>query len=159
MDTQFIAAAGTYLVMSKLALNEIHASCTFGNAPNIDILASSSDGAKSIAIQVKTAYHARRLKGRGEERKLHHLEFTLGHKAAKTNFKNLFFAFVDLDQDWDESPTVYIIPSKFIYEYHEGWVDDVSWLRFHPEIGEVEQFKENWSLIKKALKHKIKTSP
>jgi hypothetical protein len=151
MDNQFISAAGTYFVMSQLALNEIHASCTFGNAPSVDILASSADGGKSIAIQVKTALSAKRLRGRGEEKKPHHLEWNLGYKAAKMNKENLFFAFVDLDQDWDESPIVYIIPSKNIYDYCEKWVDNVSWVRFHPEIDEVEQFKENWNLIKQAL--------
>jgi hypothetical protein len=151
MNGQFISTAGTYHVMSRLALNEIHASCTFGNAPNVDILASSADGAKSISIQVKTAYDAKRTRGRGADKKLHHLEFTLGHKAAKTDLDNLFFAFVDLDQGWDETPIVYIIPSKFIYEFFEGWSDNVIWLRFHPEVDEIEEFKENWDLIKKAL--------
>ena len=60
MNGAFISAAGTYLVMSKLAINEIHASCTFGNAPIVDIIACSSDGSKSISIQVKTAFKAKR---------------------------------------------------------------------------------------------------
>jgi|HubBroStandDraft_2_1064218.scaffolds.fasta_scaffold2089818_2 hypothetical protein len=68
MNSQFISTAGTYLVMSKLAINEIHASCTHGNAPNVDILACSADGSKSIAIQVKTASDAKRLRGRGAEK-------------------------------------------------------------------------------------------
>lgn len=151
MNGQFISAAGTYFVMSRLAMNEIHASCTFGNAPNVDILVCSADGRKSISIQVKTAYDAKRLQGRGEEKKLHHLEWNLGYKAAKTDLANLFFAFVDLDQDWDESPIVYIIPSKFICGYCSDWVDEVSWVRFHPKIDEIEEYKENWELIIQAL--------
>ena len=153
MNGAFISAAGTSLVMSKLAINEIHASCTFGNAPIVDIIACSADGTKSITIQVKTAFEPKRTRGRGKEKKLHHLEFTLGHKAAKYNSENLFFAFVDLDQEWNEipNPTIYIIPSNFIYNYHKDWADDVSWLRFHPEINEIEEFKENWEIIKRAL--------
>jgi hypothetical protein len=143
--------------MSKLAINEIHASCTFGNAPIVDIIACSSDGSKSISIQVKTAFEAKRTRGRGKDKKLHHLEFTLGHKAAIYNSENLFFAFVDLDQDWSEipNPTVYIIPSTFIFNYHKGWSEDLSWLRFHPEIGEINQFKDNWGIIKSALNNII----
>jgi hypothetical protein len=68
MNGQFISAVGKYYVMSKLALNEIHASCTFGNAPNVEILASSANGAKSISIQVKTAEYAKRWRGRGDEK-------------------------------------------------------------------------------------------
>jgi hypothetical protein len=158
MNGQFISTAGTYFVMSKLALNGIHASCTHGNAPNVDILASSSDGAKSISIQVKTAEEAKRTRGRGEEKKLHHLEFNLGRKAATTNLKNLFFAFVDLDQDYDELPIVYLIPSNFIYEHWKDEVDDYSWIRFHPPIEMVEKFKENWDLIKEALSDDKKSS-
>ena len=150
MNGQFISAAGTYFVMSRLAMNEIHASCTFGNAPNVDLLACSADGAKSISIQVKTAEYAKRWQGRGDKKVLHHLEWNLGRNAAKTFLENLFFALVDLDED-EESPTVYIIPSKFIYEFCEDWVDKVSWVRFHPEVTEIKEFKENWDLIKKAL--------
>ena len=150
MNGQFISTAGTYFVMSKLAMNEIHASCTFGNAPAVDILVSSADGAKSIAIQVKTAEYAKRWRGRGEAKHFHHLEWNLGGKAAKTSLPNLFFAFVDLDED-QEAPTDYIIPSKFIFEFCKDWVDEVSWVRFHPEVDDIEEFKENWDLIKNAL--------
>lgn len=151
MNGQFIATAGTYHVMSKLSIKGVHASCTFGNATNVDILASSEDGSKLISIQVKTAIEAKGTRGRGEERKLHHLEFNLGHKAAKANFENLFFAFVDLDYDYEQIPVVYIIPSKFIYEYHKDWVDDIKWARFHIKIEEITPFRENWELIKSAL--------
>ena len=155
MNGEFISTAGTYFVMSKLAINEIHASCTFGNAPIVDILACSADGSKSISIQVKTAENAKRTRGRGKEKKLDHVEFNLGHKAAKYNSENLFFAFVDLDQDWSEvpTPTVYIIPSNFIFEYHKDWSDAVSWLRFHPKVEEIEKYKDNWDILKTALKN------
>jgi hypothetical protein len=66
LNSQFIAAAGTYFVMSRLSMNEIHASCTFGNAPSVDILASSADGSKSISIQVKSAIYAQRWRGKGD---------------------------------------------------------------------------------------------
>jgi hypothetical protein len=151
MDNQFVSTAGVYLVMSRLSLNGIHASCTYGNAPSVDILVTSADGSKSLAIQVKTALSAKRFKGRGVDRKIHHFEWNLGYKAAKSNKENLFFTFVDLDQDWDELPSIYIIPSKFIFEFCKLWVDDVSWVRFHPEIDEIDQFKENWNLIITAL--------
>jgi len=150
MNGQFISAAGTYYVMSQLAMNEIHASCTFGNAPNIDVLASSVDGAKSIAIQVKSSEYARRWRGRGGEEIVDHLEWDLGRNAAKKSLENLFFAFVDLEGD-DDYPNVYIIPSNFIYDFCKKWVDEVSRVRFHPSVVEVEQFKDNWALLKNAL--------
>jgi hypothetical protein len=151
MNSQFISTAGTYYVMHKLAMNEIHASCTFGNAPNVDILASSIDGSKSISIQVKTSSCAIRWKGRGQDKKPDHLEWNLGLKAAKTSLENLFFTFVDLDDDYDGGTVVYIVPSKFIFEYFEGWVDDLKWVRFHIPLNEILPFKENWEIVRKAL--------
>lgn len=150
MNSQFIAAAGTYFVMSRLSMNEIHASCTFGNSPAVDILASSADGSKSISIQVKSAIYAQRWRGKGDYQKVHHLEWALGKKAAKICSENLFFAFVDLKID-ENVPVVYIIPSKFIFDFCKEWVDVASWVRFHPEEIDIEEFKENWDLIKNAL--------
>src|SRR5947209_20547840 len=91
----FTGTAGVFYVMYQLAARGFHASCTMGNAPYIDILVSSEDGEKSLAIQVKTTEHAMRLRGRGKERKEHHVEFPLGRKAAKLNRRGVLFAFVD----------------------------------------------------------------
>ena len=62
-NNSLIGASGCFHVMSRLAYENIHASCTFGNAPVVDILASSVDGSKTISIQVKTANVARRTSG------------------------------------------------------------------------------------------------
>jgi hypothetical protein len=61
--SNFIAATGTYYVMACLSRECIHAACTFGNAPSVDIMASSVDGSKTISIQVKTSSYARTNKG------------------------------------------------------------------------------------------------
>lgn len=151
MNNQFISTAGTYYVMYKLAMNQIHASCTFGNAPHVDILASSIDGSKSVAIQVKSSTCAIRWRGRGKIKKVDHLEWNLGYSAAKTSFENLFFIFVDLEDDYSGGTTVYIAPSSFIFNYCKPWVDDVKWVRLHIPIIEMEPFKENWEIIKNAL--------
>jgi len=53
-DHQLLGAAGTYFVMSELSARGYQASCMFGNATHVDIMVRSSDGGRSIAIQVKT---------------------------------------------------------------------------------------------------------
>ena len=116
------------------------------------ILASSLDGSKSLAIQVKTSVCANRWIGRGTEKKVGRKEWNLGRKAAKTSFENLVFVFVDLEDDCDGETTSYIIPSSFIFEYCKAWVDEVPWVRFHIPINEIEPFKDNWDIISKALK-------
>lgn len=59
-------AAGVYHVASRLAYDGFHVSVTFGNAPFVDLLASSADGTATAAVQVKTTDYAGRTRGRGE---------------------------------------------------------------------------------------------
>src|SRR4051812_48833414 len=88
----FTGTAGVYYVMHKLAAEGIHASCTHGNAPNIDILVSSGDGHETVAIEVKTTESALRHKAKIPD----HLEFPLGKRAGKMSSPKVLIAFVDL---------------------------------------------------------------
>jgi hypothetical protein len=147
--SQLIGTAGTYYVMAQLAAGGYHASCTFGNAPRVDILVAAEDGHKSLSIQVKTARDARRLKNN----EVIQLQWTLGWKAAKQSYENLIYTFVDLKSlSLSEIPDVYIIPSGWVQEYCAPWVDEVKWVRFHVSPDEVELFKNKWNLIAEYLK-------
>ena len=149
---QLMGTGGVYYVMSQLALRQFHASCTFGNAPFVDILVGSSDGAKSVSLQVKTARDARRWKGRGAARALRELQWTLGRKLAKHACPGLFYAFVDLKGlDHSEVPDVYIVPSAWVKTHCASWVDRAKWVRLHVSLAKVEPFKNNWDQIARAL--------
>jgi len=153
MNSQLIGTGGTYYVMAQLALRGFHASCTFGNAPYVDVLVSAPDGHTTVSVQVKTAWYATRYKGRGEDRRPSELQWSLGYKAATTSSPNLFFAFVDLfGIEADTIPDVYIVPSKSIKSYCAPWVDKVSWVRLHIEYEDFQQFRNNWDILLKALK-------
>ncbi len=160
-NNSLIGASGCFYVMSKLAYENIHASCTFGNAPVVDILASSVDGSKTISIQVKTAHIARRTSGRGINKKYTDLDWPLSDKAVMQNSPNLFFTLVDL---WGENckedengniinwqPTVYVIPSKDLTKIclGMGWTSE--WWRLKIGIDIMEQYKDRWDLIKDVL--------
>ncbi len=41
---QFVAAAGQFYLAYGLAVREVNAALTLGNAPSVDVLASSTDG-------------------------------------------------------------------------------------------------------------------
>jgi len=162
--SQFIGAAGTYYVMARLAYERIHAACTFGNAPNVDILVSSSDGERSIAVQVKTAAYARRTLGRGKKKEVTSLDWVLKYKAVKKGHKDLFFIFVDL---WGEKykcseenqrlavwqPNIYVLPSMDLVEKCKDWNEN--YWRFQPEIGFIRQYEDRWDLIKMPCKRQI----
>jgi hypothetical protein len=140
--------------MSELSARGYHASCTFGNAPHVDILVSSSDGARSIAIQVKTTAWAKRWTGKRKEgKKLTQLQWYLGRKAAKANLKDLFVVFVDFDK-WSASPQTdcYVVPSAFIYEFCKSWIDSAKMVRLHISPADIERYRGAWDLIKDALK-------
>ncbi|NOH31692.1 hypothetical protein [Vibrio mediterranei] len=153
INSKLIGTAGEHYVAYKLSSMGYVAAIPREGAPTVDILACSVDASKVVSIQVKSTEWAKRDRGRGDNRKLHHLEFPLGHKAARYNNENLIFTFVDLNGlDWDEeAPDVYVVPSTFIYDFCKGWVDGAKMVRFHVRIDEASQFKNNWEPIRKAL--------
>ncbi len=146
--------AAVYYVMYQLAARGFHASCTHGNAPYLDILVSSEDGERVLALQVKTAGYATRARGRGEERKPAKLDFPLGFKASKLNRPNVWFAFVDLDGKSEASEVaVYLIPSSWLFEFCKEWIDTVPMARFQPTIEQVAQFRNAWDQIATVVGH------
>jgi hypothetical protein len=149
-ESRLTGTGGTYYVMSQLAIRGFHASCTFGNAPFVDVLVASPDGHETLSIQVKTAFEARRY---DRKKELKELQWTLGWKSAKQCHAKLFLAFVDLKSiSSAEMPDVYIIPSAWIRDYCAEWVDKVKWVRFHVDPTKIGRFKNNWEQISKALK-------
>ena len=63
----------------------------------------------------------------------------------------LFFALVDL-KEFEEIPDVFIVPSVVIYDYFDGGDPETKTrARYHPEIADVEKYKNNWDLLKTEL--------
>ncbi len=52
LESQLVGVAGEYLVAGELSLRGHIASITLRNSRGIDIIASSSDGSKSLTIRV-----------------------------------------------------------------------------------------------------------
>src|SRR6266404_5158080 len=115
MNKTLIAAAGEYFVAYKLScLGYLAAPVRLGS-PATDLLASTLDGGRTVAIQVKTTGWAERTRGRGDKKTPHHLEFPLGHAAVEQASDRLIFCFVDLRGNQpDISPDVYVVPATTI---------------------------------------------
>jgi hypothetical protein len=92
-----------------------------------------------------------RTRGRGEDKKPHHYEWDIGWSSAKVNHPHLFFALVDL-KNFQGLPDTFIVPSKLIFAYFEGG-DPETWhrARYHPLLEEVDQYKNNWDILREAL--------
>jgi hypothetical protein len=147
-----VGTAGVYFVASQLAAKGFHAAPTFGNAPSVDILVGLPDGAATLSIQVKTSMNAIRYRGRGGKREKHHYEWDLGTKSARLNRLGLFFAFVDLKKMDKDMPDVFIVPSSFIYDKFERYLEKKPTRpRWHPRIEEVEPFKNDWNSLRRYL--------
>ncbi len=146
--------AGVYHVASRLAAQGFHAAVTFGNAPSVDILVSQVEGAANLSIQVKTSRWALRTRGRGRQKQPHHYEWDVGERTANLRHPDLFFAFVDLKSGKEELPDVFIVPSQRVYEAFDNRYfksGEARRWRWHPLIKEIEQFRNNWSLLRDHL--------
>lgn len=150
-SSQLTGVAGVHYVAAYLAYLGFHAVPTTRNVAGPDLLVSDLSGSKALSLQVKTTIWAMRTRGRGDQKQPHHYEWDIGWGSAKINHPHLFFALVDL-KEFQELPDVFIVPSEVIFEYFKGG-DPETWrrARYHPEVGEIGQYKDNWDLLKKVL--------
>ncbi len=94
--------AGEYLVAAELTRRGLVASLTLKNTQGIDILTSSADGRKQVAIQVKCD------QGKGPG-------WMLGAKAEKLAAKSLFYVFVRLHDGG--IPDFHVVPSRIVAQF------------------------------------------
>lgn len=119
---QFTGTAGQFYVAYKLSVREINAAITLGNAPSVDLMASSSDGKRTVSIQVKTSRNAYRLKRYGHEG----FEWDVNKGVIGKHHESFWYAFVDLQEnvaDWN--PRVFFVPSLWVANFVKS-----DWSRF-----------------------------
>lgn len=147
--TALTGASGVYFVASRLAFEGLHAAVTQGNAPHVDIVVGLPDGSATAAVQVKTSQDAVTLRGRGAERKPAYYDWSVGQKAARTAYPNLFFAFVDLKR-MAEMPDVFVVPSSKVRDYFKQF-DELKWYRYWPSIEDMGPHKNAWHILEEHL--------
>jgi len=89
---QFVGAAGQFYLAYGLAVRQINASLTLGNAPSVDVLASSHDGKHTLSFQVKTARNAYRQNRFGHEG----FDWPVGRNVIGKHRESFWYAFIDL---------------------------------------------------------------
>ncbi len=103
--------AGEYLVAAELTRRGYIASLTLRNTKDIDILASSADGTRQVAIQVKCD----QTKGS---------EWMLGAKAERLTSPSMYYVFVRLHDGG--TPEFFVVPSAVVAEQtrtsHSDWL-------------------------------------
>ena len=148
--SQLTGVAGVHYVASYLSFLGFHAVPTTRNVRGPDLLVSNLEGSMDISLQVKTTVWAMRTRGYGDQKKPHHYEWDIGWSSARTNYPSLFFALVDL-KEFQELPDVFIVPSGVIFEYFKAGPENWPRARYHQLVEKVDQYKNNWDILKKAL--------
>jgi hypothetical protein len=144
LESTLVGVAGEYLVAGELTLRGYLASITLRNSRGIDIIASNTDGSRSISIQVKTNSSGKK-------------SWILNKKAEKFYSENHYYVFVAL-QGLGQRPSFHIVPSKVVADYtsssHSEWLKgkkpdgsnrkDSSIRKFDDHE---DRFLEAWALI------------
>lgn len=143
--SQFIGLTGQYYVCYCLAARGFHASLTIGNSPNVDVLVASNSGDKTLSVQVKTSRNAYR-RTRYKNSDVH--EWDVGRSAIGRSSKNLWYAFVDLQENLTKaySPIVYLVPSSWVASFVK---EEHSRKMFLLKSSASELCKEKWDNIQK----------
>ena len=145
LESTLVGVAGEYLVAGELSLRGYIASITLRNSRGIDIIASNSNGSKSVSIQVKTNSSGVK-------------SWILNKKSEEYYSDNHYYVFVALN-NLNERPSFHIVPSIKVAQYisttHANWLKikkrdgtprkDSTMRKFddHEDI-----YKETWHLIK-----------
>lgn len=146
-QTTLTGAAGEHYVAFALSTHGYIAALTRGGTPSVDILCSSVDGKRTLAIQVKTMGYAYR--GRKRKPEESHWEFDVGWKAVGNRDDSFLYAFVCLTGTGDGKPSVFIAPPSDVADaLGDGYKRNMFWImekdRRRYEI-------ENWKLIEDRL--------
>ena len=147
---QLTGVAGVHFVSAYLAHLGFHAVPTIRNIAGPDVLISTHSGSRLLALQVKTTRWAIRTRGRGTNKNPHHYEWDIGWSSARQKHNLLFYALVDV-KEFQELPEVFIVPSAVIAEYFRAGPEGWPRARYHPEIELMEEYRNNWGILRDAL--------
>lgn len=147
--TALTAATGEHYVAFQLCKRGYSVGLTRGGSPGIDLFVTNQKGSKSVLIQVKTkvgAYNERKRK-----HETSYWDWFVGKVGWKLKDNRILYAFVNLKKRSDESPEVFIVPSKDVIHYlgprHSAW----SIPSFRIDWNEKDKYLERWDIIKKLL--------
>jgi|SRR3989344_6285731 len=141
--------AGEYFVAAELSRRGWITTLTLKNTPNIDAIATTPDGKRTLNIQVKT-------------RSIWNRQGWILNKGIEKIFSvnNFYIAFVDL-VGIDEKPDYYLIPhnifAKWIARRHKKWLvtpgskgqahkDNPIRAFDKPQFGVFEEYHNNWNI-------------
>ena len=95
-------------------MREINASLTLGNAPSVNVMASSSDGRRSLSFQVKTSRNAYLRNRYGREG----YEWAVGAGVIGNHRESFWYGLIDLQEhEGGWNPIVFFVPSLWVAKF------------------------------------------
>jgi Holliday junction resolvase-like predicted endonuclease len=130
--------SGEYLAASELCRRGYNATLTMTNAEAVDILAANKDGDRVVSIQVKTNQNSKNY-------------WLLGEKNEKLTSKQLFYVFINMNNNTEQKPEFYIVPSKIVAEtiikgdkeFKAKGGKSTSMRQFNKD----EKYRDNWEIL------------
>ena len=148
--SQFVGTAGQFFVAYSLAARDVNAAITLGNAPSVDLMASSHDGKRTLSFQVKTSRNAYRRQRYGHEG----YEWDVNRGVIGKHHESFWYAFVNLrESDKIYDPEVFLVPSRWVANFvKQDWS---RFMYFLPTTVE-SLTKDRWDLVDDYLAGKEK---
>lgn len=153
-EVQIAAIAGEHLVAHKIAMLGLVPTLVGQRLRNVDLLVSSDTTPRTLAIQIKSAFHAiRESANAGPDRPEYDLRFPMSRRAITSSSETAFFCFVDLKRlNPAAIPDVYILPAQALRDELENThFRKYSQLYFERPWQVLQPFRNNWEAIARAL--------
>lgn len=149
-DTQIAAAAGEHFVAYKIATLGFVPALVRQRVPGVDLLASSTDGARTVGLHVKSSSSAVKEK-EGDD--AFQLRFPLGQRVISAMNDKTIFCFVDLrGLNPLNGPDVYIVPAIDLKKEYDGvQIRKYAQFHHHRPMAAMERYRNNWQPIVSAL--------
>lgn len=134
INSQLCGITGEYYVAAELSRRGYLAAITLRNSDGVDIIVSSIDGDKLIAVQVKST--------QGKKK------WILNKKVENDSATNKYFIFVHLPNEVEEKPEFYVVRSQElankIYSGHRRWLKEPGKNGRIRKDSDVRQFDPNY---------------
>lgn len=113
LNKQLVGVAGEYFVAAEMSRRGYLAAVTLRNSDGVDILVSSIEGNRQIAIQVKTTQRSPK--------------WVLTKKVETNYSPNKYYVFVHMPTGSTESPRYWAVDSKVLADHirgaHQRWLN------------------------------------
>lgn len=152
-EGQIAAIAGEHYVAHKIAMLGFLPTLVRQRTPRVDLLVSSEQGGRTVAIQIKSAFHATRESNAPAKDAQYELRFPLGYRAINSSSDAAFFCFVDLKRLTPmATPDVYVVPAAVLKQEYEGvYFRKYAQMHHQRSWQSMQQYRNNWEALVKSL--------